>query len=179
MNLSYPIGQYEQPETITSEHIANWIEDIRTFPRDVEQAITGLSETELEWQYRPDGWTIAQVVHHCADSHMNSMIRFKWTLTEDTPLIKAYFEDRWAKLPDYRTENMGNALALLKALHTKWVDLLERLTEDDLAKAFVHPETGDTNRLDATIGNYAWHCRHHYAHILQAKEYKTRDRTPH
>ena len=131
-----------------------------------------LSVEELNLPYRPDGWTIKQVVHHCADSHMNSLIRFKLALTEDQPTIRPYFEDRWATLVDSLSDDITPAIGLLTHLHTKWVQVLRALTPEDLKRTFVHPEHGTVFTLEDTIGSYAWHCAHHSAHIRQALQYR-------
>jgi uncharacterized damage-inducible protein DinB len=122
-----------------------------------------LSDERLDTKYR--NWTIRQIVHHIADSHVNSYIRFKWTLTEDTPTIKPYDEGRWALLADARTGEIGAPLALLDGLHASWVQLMRGMTDGDYARAFHHPETGKTNRLGAMLPYYAWHGRHHTAQI--------------
>ena len=163
--LKYPIGQVKIPKEITDKEIEKWILDISNFPSNLEKLVSNLSEEQLETPYREGGWTIRQTIHHCGDSHINSYIRFKWTLTEDTPTIKAYFEDRWAELFDTKNAPIALSLQFLKAVHAKWVYLLKGLTEEDLNKAFVHPESGDTISLKKNIAIYAWHCNHHYAHI--------------
>jgi hypothetical protein len=170
LKLKFPIGTYINPESINEHHISKWITDIESFPQKVIQLTNDLSVEQLNWQYRPEGWTIKQVVHHCADSHMNCLIRFKLALTEDTPTIRPYYEDRWANLIDGIDDDLNNTLYLLKGLHAKLGKLLHNLTPEDLSKEFVHPEHGKHFRLDETIGTYAWHCNHHIAHIKQAIE---------
>ncbi|MDE2667516.1 MAG: bacillithiol transferase BstA [Acidobacteriota bacterium] len=165
-SLRYPIGQFEPPSRIDEGQIERWISDIETLPADLRRIVTGLTETQLDTPYRPGGWTIRQVIHHLPDSHMNSFIRFKWALTEDRPKIKAYFEDRWAELPDYAVTPVLTSLDLLEALHRRWVALLRSLTRQDLDRTFNHPESGPAN-LAETIGSYAWHGRHHLAHIRE------------
>ena len=164
--LRYPIGQFEPPSPIDEDQINRWIGNIEALPADLRKAVNSLTDTQLDTPYRPGGWTIRQVVHHLADSHMNSFIRFKWALTEDRPEIKAYFEDRWAELPDYSAAPVSASLALLEALHQRWVALLRSLTRKDLDRIFIHPESGPAN-LAETIGSYAWHGRHHLAHIQE------------
>jgi len=168
-DLKYPIGQFVAPETITPEHVAGWIEEIRTLPTRLEAAGVGLQDRELDTPYRPEGWTIRQVVHHLADSHMNSYIRFKLALTEENPVIKPYFEDRWAELPD-SAGPVVHSLSLIHALHRKWVRLLWSLKEEQLTRTFHHPEAGRDYRLDYAIGLYAWHGNHHLAQILSLRE---------
>lgn len=164
-DLKYPIGQVHIPENITRSTIENWINDIAHFPLKLESLVKGLTEEQLDTPYRDGGWTVRQTVHHCGDSHVNSYIRFKWTMTEDQPTIKAYFEDRWAEIFDTKEAPIELALNFIHALHAKWVYLLKGLTDDDLNKTFIHPESGDIVSLKKNIAIYAWHCNHHYAHI--------------
>ena len=170
--LRFPIGTFEKPAVINAAILEQWIQDIANFPTQVEAILQPLSSEQLNWKYRPEGWTIKQVVHHCADSHMNSLIRFKLTLTEDAPTIRPYWENRWAELPDSLEEDMEDVLLLLRGLHGKWVKLLRTLTPEQLSLEFIHPEYGKRYTLDENIGVYAWHCRHHFAHIEQALRYK-------
>jgi hypothetical protein len=168
-NLKFPIGRFNAPETITTAHIKSWIEVIESFPERLAAAIGGLRSEDLEKTYRLNGWTIRQLVHHCADSHMNSLIRFKLALTEDTPTIKPYAENLWAELTDYDAP-VGSSIKILEGLHERWVKLLENLTEVELEKQFFHPESKELISLKQNIGIYAWHCNHHLAHILIAKD---------
>ncbi|MEM8964462.1 MAG: YfiT family bacillithiol transferase [Acidobacteriota bacterium] len=162
--LRYPIGGYEPPADISTDHTDVWIDEIEDLPNALRAAVTPLTDAQLDTPYRPDGWTVRQLVHHLPDSHINSYIRFKWALTEERPTIKAYFEDRWAELPDSHELPVRYSLDLLDALHQRWCFLLRNLTEDDLDREMVHPESGPI-RLGANIGLYAWHGRHHLAHI--------------
>lgn len=164
-DLKYPIGQVNIPTEITSKNISNWINDIENFPNNLEKLVSKLTEKQLNIPYRKGGWTVRQTIHHCGDSHVNSYIRFKWTLTEEQPTIKAYYEDRWAELFDTKDAPIEISLNFIKALHAKWVYLLKGLLEEDLNKVFIHPESGDAVSLKKNIGIYAWHCNHHYAHI--------------
>lgn len=164
--LKYPIGQFNCPNTITSQNIEDWISILEHFPIRLENLVINLSETQLNTVYRPDGWTIRQVVHHLADSHHHSYARFKWALTEEKPTIKAYHEDRWAILFDYKAP-IDMSLLHLKAVHSKLVYLLKGLSETDLHKSFIHPETQKEVFLNYNVGMYAWHSNHHYAHIEQ------------
>ena len=134
--------------------------------------VKDLSDKQLETVYRPDGWTIRQVIHHMADSHHHSYTRFKWALTEDKPLIKAYFEDRWAALDDSKQAPIKMSLIHIKIIHFKLVYLLKRLSSADLNKCFIHPETNSEVKLSFNIGNYAWHSNHHYAHIKNVMKQK-------
>ncbi|TDQ25771.1 YfiT family bacillithiol transferase [Tenacibaculum caenipelagi] len=165
--LKYPIGKPNIPAEISSELLAEWIDTLEHFPEKLKSLVKDLSEEQLDTPYRENGWTIRQVIHHCADSHHNSYIRFKWTLTEDKPVIKVYFEDRWAELFDSKTAPIQFSLDALKALHAKWVYLLKGLSEEDLHKSFIHPDGNEEVKLKNNIGIYAWHCNHHYAHIEQ------------
>ncbi|WP_108803553.1 YfiT family bacillithiol transferase [Aquimarina sp. Aq107] len=165
MNLQYPIGKFKCPNTITKEQITTWIKDIEELPQKIEKLVSGFSETQLETPYRPDGWTARQVIHHIHDSHHNGYIRFKWALTEEQPVIKAYYEDRWAELFDTKSAPIHLSLDLIKALHAKWVYFLKGLSDEDLEKVFIHPEGDVAISLAEDIGIYAWHGNHHLAHL--------------
>lgn len=167
-HLQYPIGTFDPPRIITDNEIRGWIQIIEHFPSEIEAICSKLDEDHLNLTYRPEGWTIAQVIHHCADSHMHSYIRFKLALTEENPTIKPYFEDRWAALPDVSNDHINLSIDLLKSLHSKWVWLLKGLSPSDLDRTFEHPEHGEVFTLKETIGTYAWHCQHHLAHIQLA-----------
>lgn len=170
--LKFPIGEFDKPAVINGAKIEEWLAVLKEFPKQVEAITKDLSSTELNWKYRPGGWTIKQVVHHCADSHMNSLIRFKLTLTEDTPTIRPYFEDRWAELPDSLDEDISTTLVLLKGIHAKLVAVIQNMKPEDFQKEYVHPEHGATFSLAEVVGTYAWHSQHHLAHIKQALEAK-------
>lgn len=170
--LKYPVGKFQKPADISRAQIKVWIDDIEQFPQLLRSEVQELSPEALNWRYRPEGWTIKQVVHHCADSHINSIVRFKLTLTENEPTIKPYFEDRWAELPDTLDAPVEWSLMLLEGLHKKWVLLLKSLSEQDLEKAFIHPEKGRRVTLGENIALYSWHCRHHLEHVRQAKKYQ-------
>jgi len=166
--LKFPIGEFVKPEFISTDQIDEWIKEIELFPSRLKLATDPLTEKRLNQKYRPEGWTIRQVVHHCADSHMNSFIRFKLSLTEDSPTIKPYFEDRWAEMPDYLDVSIENSIQILEGLHFRWVKLLKSLNEVDLQKEFVHPEHGKRFSVAENIGVYAWHSNHHLEHIKLA-----------
>ncbi len=170
--LKFPIGHFIKPEKITNEILHNWISDIETFPQRIKDAVICLTNEQLDTSYRPKGWTIRQVVHHCADSHINSLIRLKLTLTEETPTIKPYFEDKWAELIDSKTSDIDSSLKILEGLHTRWILLLKNLKDTDLEREFIHPENNKKIRIDENIGVYAWHCNHHLAHITTLKNSK-------
>ncbi|KJD33431.1 hydrolase [Tamlana nanhaiensis] len=163
--LKYPIGTFKCPDNITEKDVLNWTLELESFPNKFEKLVENLTDLQLDTPYRPDGWTVRQVVHHVSDSHHHSYTRFKWALTEDKPIIKAYFEDRWAALFDTKTAPIQMSLQHLKAIHFKLVYLIRGLKPSDLKKVFVHPETNSEIPLDYNIGNYAWHGNHHYAHI--------------
>jgi len=168
--LKYPIGKFSKPETISEEHLKNWITDIEQFPNRLNKLVPYLSESELNYRYRPDGWTIKQVVHHCADSHMNSFVRFKLCLTEDLPTIKPYIESKWAELPDAIEPDITNSIKLIEGLHARWTVLLKSLDNSTLSKQYIHPDKDKPINLAETIAIYSWHCNHHLAHIKQALE---------
>jgi uncharacterized damage-inducible protein DinB len=164
-----PAGEFVKEENCSPERLTGLIEELEQAPIALRSAARGLSEEQLDTKYR--NWTIRQIVHHLADSHVNSYIRFKWTLTEDLPTIKAYFEDRWVSLEDSRTGAIDRPLALYDAIHARWVQLLRTMKPSDFARSFVHPETGQTVRLDAALSNYTWHARHHTGQILWLREH--------
>lgn len=168
--LKYPIGKFEKPKIITKDILAKWISEISTFPTKLTDEVNHLTDRQLDTQYRPDGWTIRQVVHHCADSHMNSLTRLKLTLTEDQPTIKPYYEDRWAELIDAKNMPINPSLKMLEGIHERWTVLLNNMTEEQYERIFIHPEHGKTFRVDENIGVYAWHCNHHLAHITETKK---------
>lgn len=169
-NLKYPIGKFETPITITGEQITEWIEVIATFPSRLESEVKLLTEEQLDTPYRPDGWTIRQVVHHCADSHMNSFIRLKLTLTENEPTIKPYDEASWATLSDSIHMPIAPSLKMIEGIHERWTVLLKGLTDEQYELQFIHPDHVAKIRLDEYIGMYAWHSNHHLAHITTTKK---------
>lgn len=163
-DLRYPIGQFEHEGPVSDQDLERWIAQIEALPAQMRQAVAGLSDEQLDTPYRPGGWTLRQVAHHVPDSHLHCYIRFKWALTEDEPLIKAYDEALVAELADSRTAPIAPALDLLSALHVKWVALLRSLTRRQLSRRFVHPVSGPSE-LARTVGSYAFHGRHHLAHL--------------
>lgn len=168
--LKYPIGTFKKPDVISQTTHFSWIDDIQSFPNKLIKETTLLTNEQLDTPYRPDGWTIRQVVHHCADSHMNSFVRFKLALTEDNPTIKPYYEDRWAELVDSKHFDITPSIQIIKGVHTRWVHLLQSLNSAELEKTFIHPEHGKQFVLNEYIGFYAWHCNHHLAHITTLKK---------
>ncbi|WP_163099969.1 YfiT family bacillithiol transferase [Peribacillus alkalitolerans] len=167
-DLRYPIGKYVFNEEISRETIDTWIEEIYNTPTKLRQAVQNLGDNQLDTPYRPEGWTIRQVIHHLVDSHMNSYVRFKLALTEDNPTIKPYSEDRWAELPDSKLP-IEISLDLLGALHKRWVYVLRNISPTELKKTFQHPDSGEIT-LEQNIGLYDWHCRHHIAHITSLRK---------
>ncbi|MDQ6829247.1 MAG: putative metal-dependent hydrolase [Gemmatimonadota bacterium] len=168
-DLRFPIGKFAVPAAYTPELRAGFIDDIARTPAKLRAAVAGLSDAQLETPYRPDGWTVRQVVHHVPDSHLNAFVRFKLGLTEDEPTIKPYAEDRWAELVDGRTGPIEPSLTLLEALHVRWSTLLRAMTPQDFARQINHPESGKAP-LDRFLALYSWHGKHHVAHITALRE---------
>ena len=163
--LKYPIGKPEIPEKIETSHLFEWVDILEKFPQQLIQLVQHLSNEQLDTPYRPSGWTVRQVIHHLADSHHNSYTRFKWALTEDNPMIKAYDEKAWAQLHDSKSAPILLSLNQLSALHAKWVYFLKGLSFQELKQTFIHPDGNKEISLAENVGIYAWHCVHHYAHI--------------
>jgi hypothetical protein len=164
--LKYPIGKFHLPPNIDSVSIDEAIDTLKQFPGLIFTAVSPLSPEQLDTPYRPGGWTVRQLIHHCADSHMNAFIRFKLALTEENPTIKPYEEAEWAKLPDSQLP-IEPSLAVIKAIHLKWVTLLESMNPSDFKKTFIHPEKQKSQALDGVTLMYAWHSMHHLAHVQQ------------
>ncbi len=163
--LKYPIGKYTPPDTIKSEHINFWIDELFIFPTQLSTLAIGLDDYALAKKYRPDGWTVTQVIHHLADSHINAYTRFHLTLTEEKPMIRPYFEERWAELQDGKRGDVSFSIEILKAIHTRLVFLLRSLDLKDFERTYIHPETQKEYTMAYLLGNYAWHGQHHLAHI--------------
>lgn len=163
--LRYPIGKFAVPTTITESDFKEWTTILETLPQRLKDLVSPLSEEQLEMPYRPGGWTVRQTVHHISDSHHNSYIRFKWALTEDNPIIKAYDEKAWAGLFDTRTGPIQLSLDHLSAVHAKLVYLIKGLSEEDLQRSFIHPDGNQVTTLKENVARYAWHGSHHFAHI--------------
>ena len=168
--LKYPIGKFETPSIYTKEILEKAIQTIANFPDKLKKEVEKLTIDQLETPYRPDGWTIRQVVHHCADSHMNCFIRLKWALTEDNPTIKFYYENLWAEGTDNKTMPIEPTLQFLEGLHYRLAFVMKNLTENELEKTFIHPEHGKQFQLKEIICMYAWHCNDHLAHITELKK---------
>lgn len=168
-NLRYPIGKYiVQP--FTDILLQQWLNDIKFLPLHLENAILNLDDMQLETPYREGGWTIKQVVHHVADSHMNAYIRFKLGLTEDKPVIKPYDESAWAEMIDTKKIPINVSLTLLHALHVRWLEILKNMSGSDLEKTVIHPEHKKEMTIRELLGMYAWHGKHHVAHITGLRE---------
>ncbi len=168
-DLRYPVGEFRFPESVNEQDLAMFIGQIAETPARMRAAIAGLSESQLDTPYRPGGWTVRQLAHHVPDSHINSYTRFRLALTEDQPVIKSYEEARWAELSDARSMPVEPSLVLLESLHARWVPLLRSLSEAEWKRTFRHPELG-LIRLEQNAALYAWHGRHHVAHITSLRE---------
>ncbi len=168
IDLRYPVGRFRPPAASVPGIRAAHIESLRLLPERLRAAVGGLSEAQLDTPYRDGGWTVRQVVHHFADSHANSFIRFKLALTEDWPTIKPYDEAAWARLPDSQLPIDGS-LVFVDALHARFVGLLKAMSEEDFQKGFVHPERGRVT-LATNLAIYEWHSRHHVAHITGLRQ---------
>jgi hypothetical protein len=167
-DLRFPIGRFTPPATMRAEDRASWLRDLGELPTLLRRAVEGLTPEQLDTPYREGGWTARQVVHHLADSHINACIRFRLALTEDAPTIRPYDEAKWAELHDARSAPAEYSLVLLEALHARWIVLLSQLNDADWARTFRHPELDRVFTLHETLGLYAWHGRHHVAHIERA-----------
>jgi uncharacterized damage-inducible protein DinB len=162
--LRYPVGKFQAPALVTAVQRAEFTKEIESAPARLRAAVTGLTDDQLDTPYREGGWTLRQVVHHVADSHINAYVRFKLTLTEQEPTIKTYDEARWAEVEEARTGPIEMSLVLLEVLHRRWVASLRLQPPDAFSRMFRHPERGLMS-IDALLGLYAWHGRHHAAHI--------------
>lgn len=168
-DLRYPIGKYiEQP--FSENQLKEWLIDIKFLPQHLENAILNLDEEQLNTPYRPEGWTVKQLVHHVADSHMNAYIRFKLGLTEDNPTIKPYDEAAWANLSDTKNLPINISLTILHAIHARWMEILKAITTEEWNRTVYHPEHKKNITLWDLLGMYAWHSRHHTAHVTALRE---------
>ena len=168
-DLRYPIGKFSYDGHLTEDQKRAFLDDVAETPKNLRAAVQGLSAAQLDTPYRPGGWSVRQVVHHVPDSHLNSYVRFKLALTEDEPTIKPYAEDRWAELADTKATPVEVSLTLLDSLYDRWVRLLRSLTPEEWKRTFRHPDLGAMN-LEKTLALYAWHGRHHVAHITNLRE---------
>ena len=170
MDVRYPIGLFQYDGEMDMEVVNKWVKEIEELPRMLQDAVKDLDDEQLDTPYRLDGWTIRQVIHHLADSHMNAYIRLKLALTEESPVVKTYDETKWAELNDYQFPVEGSLL-LLEGLHKRWAMLLRTLSQSEMEKTFTHPELGEV-LIYKNIGMYAWHGKHHLAHITSLLEQK-------
>jgi uncharacterized damage-inducible protein DinB len=167
-DLRFPIGEFTRDSERSSESRKNHVRVISELPARLVEAVKGLTDEQLDTPYRPGGWTVRQTLHHVADSHANSLIRFKLALTEDNPTIRPYYEDRWAELPDCNLP-IDVSLKMIEGIHARWTALLRGMSDADFDKKFIHPETGEW-KLDDALALYAWHAKHHTAHINNLAE---------
>jgi DinB superfamily len=163
-SLRFPIGRWQKPTSSDTVARAADIATLAAFPARLRARLALASEAALDTPYRPDGWTVREVVHHCADSHMNCIIRIKLALTEEKPTIKPYAEELWALLPDYRMP-VEHSLRLLESIHARLDHLLVHMRERDWAREYVHPQYRDTYTVEQVVSLYGWHCRHHFGHV--------------
>lgn len=168
-DLRYPIGRLVRKPSFTADDRASAIDAIAVAPTALADAVSGLNDAQLDTPYRPGGWTVRQLVHHVADSHINAYTRFRFALTEDNPTIKPYEESVWAELPDARLLPVSVSLHLLQALHERWVMLLREIPHDSFARTLQHPENGSMT-VDDLLNMYSWHGRHHTAHVTSLRE---------
>jgi uncharacterized damage-inducible protein DinB len=168
-DLRYPTGKLSYNDHLTAEQRASLIDRIAAAPAALRAAVEGLNDAQLDTAYRPEGWSVRQVVHHVPDSHVNAYVRFKLALTEDSPTIKPYQEAAWATLADTRLTPVNVSLSLLEAVHTRWVVLLKSMTEADFARPLMHPENGRMT-LDRLLQLYAWHGGHHVGHVTELRK---------
>lgn len=168
--LRFPIGNFVPSPEMTAESIQQCIADIASFPARLTSEVSNLNDEQLDTHYRPGGWTIRQVVHHCADSHLNAFIRLKLALTEDIPTVKPYFEERWAELSDAKTMPVEPSLKIIEGLHARWAAVFQSLNPEERSRSFFHPEQNKNVKITENLEMYAWHCNHHLAHITEAKK---------
>lgn len=161
----YPVGKFIFQSSYTEADLQSWIDTIEEFPALLEAEVQDLTEEQLNTPYRDGGWTVRQVIHHLADSHMNSFCRFKLALTEENPTVKPYHEELWAELPDGKSAPIADSMAIIHAVHRRWVLLMRSMKIEDFQKTFYHPERKQSIALDFNVGLYAWHSRHHLGHV--------------
>ena len=166
--LKFPIGKFKKPKIISEIQLQNWIFEIEAFPKKLKLLTENLSIADLHFKYRPNGWNIKQIVHHCADSHMICLIRFKLALTEQNPTIKPYEEQLWAQLEDGFDNDISSSIAILEGVHKRWTQLLKSLNANQFDCTFYHPGSKQNVSLNEATGLYSWHCNHHLEHIKLA-----------
>ena len=164
-NLKYPIGKFQKPAFFDAKLLLDCIQSIKKFPENLQECIQNFGIDQLNFQYRPDGWALKQVIHHCADSHTNALARIKLALTENNPSIKPYDENLWANLADSVLNNVQPSIQILEGTHFRWAILLGSLNEADFQRTFFHPETQTRTTIFEATALYAWHCKHHLKHI--------------
>src|SRR5687768_6236328 len=167
-DLRYPIGKFDTNIEVTPEVRRNFIQTIGDLPKKIREAVSDLSDEQLDTPYRPEGWTVRQLVHHVADSHLNSICRFKLALTEDVPTIRPYYEDRWAELADAQLP-IEDSLKIIEGVHSRWAALLNSMSDEDFQRKLNHPESGEWT-LEKFLGLYDWHSKHHTAHITSLRQ---------
>ena len=168
--LKYPIGRFTKPESIGPKQFNEFISVIELFPAKIKAGVLFLNDEQLNTAYRLGGWTIRQVVNHCADSHVNAFIRVKLALTEDSPTITAYKQELWAELADSKLMPIAPALQIIEGVHARWTSVLKSLEQKDWHRTFIHPEKGRAVSIEESTANYAWHCEHHLGHITALKK---------
>lgn len=169
-SLKYPIGKFKGQSMYSLDYTRDRTSEIKALPNALEDVVSGLSESQLNTAYRPGGWTVRQLVHHIADSHINSYVRFRWTLTEEAPIIKAYDEKSWAELPDASAAPVSLSLDLLRSLHSRWSYLMDNMTVADFDRTLAHPAWEKDLSLHLMADLYAWHGKHHLTHITSLIE---------
>ena len=168
-DLAYPTGKFTKPTEFTPELRASWIAAIASTPAEFRAAVSGLNDEQLDTPYRPGGWTVRQVVHHVPDSHVNAYVRFKLALTEDVPTVKPYDEAAWALLEDVKSTPVETSLTFLDVVHDRWLRIIRSLDQAAFERRYRHPDTGN-HSLDYMLAMYAWHGRHHTAHVTRLRE---------
>lgn len=164
-DLRFPIGQFNYPETANDEHFQGWVNELETFPKRLRDLTEKLNNQQLDTPYRPEGWSVRQVIHHLADSHTNAYLRVKLTLTEENPVIRPYDENSWALLADAKEGDIEMSLAIIEAIHRRMVSCLRNVSKNNIKRPYTHPDSGQ-HTLHYLVGLYNWHGNHHYAHIL-------------
>ena len=167
-DLRYPIGKFDSNIEVTPDVRKKFIQTIEDLPKKIREAVNNLSDEQLDTPYRPEGWTVRQLVHHVADSHLNSICRFKLALTEDVPTIRPYYEDRWAELADAQLP-IEDSLKIIEGVHSRWAALLNSMSDEDFQRKLNHPESGEWT-LEKFLGLYDWHSKHHTAHITSLRQ---------
>ncbi len=167
-NLRFPIGKYRSYKGNNEAFLEEWKITLSSFYEKLKNAVAGLNKEQLNATYHPNSWTIKQLVHHLADSHMNAYMRFKLALTENKPIIKPYSESSWAKLDDY-SHSIESSLKIIEGVHIRWIELLSSMSAKDFDKTYIHPEFNSEFNLKEAVCQYDWHCKHHLAHIKLAK----------